>query len=148
VITPPGGFPHYGIVNESYIMLKGGIAGARKRVITIRKSLLPQVSRTSTEEIQLKWIDTASKFGHGRFQTPEEKQKFLGPTLRNPSGGDEKDKKKKEDKEKPEAEKPAETAGDKPQEKEKEKEKAKEPEKDKAEPAKKDKGGKGKGKGK
>ena len=26
----------------------------------------------------LKWIDTASKFGHGRFQTHAEKASFLG----------------------------------------------------------------------
>jgi len=96
-ITPLGGFPHYGIVNEDYIMIKGGVAGAKKRVLTIRKSLLPQTRRAALEEITLKWIDTASKFGHGRFQTKEEKDKFLGPTLRNPQGGDEKEKKKVKD---------------------------------------------------
>ena len=32
-----------------------------------------------TEKIDLKFIDTASKLGHGRFQTAEEKDKFLGP---------------------------------------------------------------------
>jgi large subunit ribosomal protein L3e len=93
VITPIGGFPHYGEVNEDFIMIKGSVAGAKKRVITLRKSLLPQTSRNATEEIQLKWIDTAAKFGHGRFQTSEEKKKFFGPTLRNPQGG-EKEKKK------------------------------------------------------
>jgi len=30
------------------------------------------------EKIALKFIDTSSKFGHGRFQTIEEKRKFLG----------------------------------------------------------------------
>jgi len=29
--------------------------------------------------VQVKFIDTASKIGHGRFQTFEEKDKFLGP---------------------------------------------------------------------
>eukprot|EP00932_Pfiesteria_piscicida_P009135 SRR837773.198.p2 GENE.SRR837773.198~~SRR837773.198.p2 ORF type:complete len:280 (-),score=155.76 SRR837773.198:36-803(-) len=77
-ITPIGGFSHYGVVNEDWIMLKGAIAGARKRLITIRKSLLPQVSRRATEKIELKFIDTASKMGHGRFQTSEEKAKFYG----------------------------------------------------------------------
>merc|ERR1711865_1232430 len=49
-----------------------------KGTITMRKSLLPQVSRRSTEKIELKFIDTSSKFGHGRFQTYEEKAKFYG----------------------------------------------------------------------
>uniref|UniRef100_A0A023GLW6 Putative ribosomal protein n=1 Tax=Amblyomma triste TaxID=251400 RepID=A0A023GLW6_AMBTT len=36
-ITPMGGFPHYGIVNCDYVMLKGCIMGPKKRVITLRK---------------------------------------------------------------------------------------------------------------
>jgi len=31
------------------------------------------------KKIQLKFIDTSSKFGHGRFQTSDERSKFLGP---------------------------------------------------------------------
>merc|ERR1712159_633155 len=77
-ITPLGGFPHYGEVNEDYVMLKGAIVGVRKRLITMRKSLLTQTSRSALEQINLKFIDTASKFGHGRFQTAEEKRKFYG----------------------------------------------------------------------
>jgi len=79
-ITPVGGFPHYGEVNEDYLMLKGCVPGVKKRLVTIRKSCVKQVSRTATEEIELKFIDTSSKFGHGRFQTIEEKVKFMGPT--------------------------------------------------------------------
>merc|ERR1711934_1313177 len=78
-ITPLGGFPHYGEVNEGYIMLKGAVTGVKKRLITLRKSLLVQTSRRALEKIELKFIDTASKFGHGRFQTLEEKRKMLGP---------------------------------------------------------------------
>jgi large subunit ribosomal protein L3e len=77
-ITPMGGFPHYGEVKEDYIMLKGCVAGAKKRVLTLRKTMVAQTSRTALEQIKLKFIDTSSKFGHGRFQTHEEKQKFLG----------------------------------------------------------------------
>eukprot|EP01026_Neomeris_dumetosa_P015772 TRINITY_DN1600_c0_g1_i4.p2 TRINITY_DN1600_c0_g1~~TRINITY_DN1600_c0_g1_i4.p2 ORF type:complete len:387 (-),score=59.23 TRINITY_DN1600_c0_g1_i4:206-1366(-) len=77
-ITPLGGFPHYGIVNEDYIMIKGNTPGPKKRPITLRRSLIPQTSRVAMEQIQLKFIDTASKFGHGRFQTAEEKLKILG----------------------------------------------------------------------
>jgi len=78
-ITPLGGFPHYGEVKEDFIMVRGTIMGPKKRVITLRKSLLPQVSRRALEEISLKFIDTSSKFGHGRFQTKKEKDDFLGP---------------------------------------------------------------------
>jgi len=78
-ITPLGGFPHYGVVREDYLMLRGCVPGVRKRVITLRKSLIPRGNRTTTEQINLKWIDTASTFGHGKFQTADEKKKFLGP---------------------------------------------------------------------
>eukprot|EP00026_Physarum_polycephalum_P001259 Phypoly_transcript_01260.p1 GENE.Phypoly_transcript_01260~~Phypoly_transcript_01260.p1 ORF type:complete len:403 (+),score=74.43 Phypoly_transcript_01260:2196-3404(+) len=79
-ITPMGGFPHYGEVKEDFVMLKGSVMGPRKRVIVLRKTLRPQISRTALEQIQLKFIDTSSKVGHGRFQTRDEKEKFLGPT--------------------------------------------------------------------
>jgi len=79
--TPMGGFSRYGEINEDWVMMKGTIMGARKRIITMRKSLLPQNSRTAQEEIALKFIDTSSKFGHGRFQTCEEKAKFFGGSV-------------------------------------------------------------------
>jgi large subunit ribosomal protein L3e len=77
-ITPMGGFPHYGEINEDFVMLKGAVMGTKKRVITLRKTLLPQTSRNALEEITLKFIDTSSKMGHGRFQTVQEKAKFYG----------------------------------------------------------------------
>eukprot|EP00850_Spirogloea_muscicola_P018158 SM000163S02326 [mRNA] locus=s163:210545:212472:+ [translate_table: standard] len=77
-ITPMGGFAHYGIIKEDYVIIKGGCMGTKKRVITLRRSLYKQQSRTALEEIKLKFIDTSSKFGHGRFQTSEEKAKQLG----------------------------------------------------------------------
>jgi len=77
-ITPLGGFPHYGVVNEDFMMIKGSVVGVTKRVLTLRKSLIPQTSRTALEQITLKFIDTSSKFGHGRFQTKDEKEKFYG----------------------------------------------------------------------
>jgi large subunit ribosomal protein L3e len=84
-ITPMGGFPHYGEVNEDYVMLKGGVPGVPKRVVTLRKSCVKQVSRSALEEIELRFIDTSSKFGHGRFQTKDEKDKFMGPTAGAPA---------------------------------------------------------------
>jgi len=77
-ITPMGGFSHYGEVTNEFVMLKGTTPGIRKRLVTLRKSLLPQVSRKAVEKISLKFIDTSSKFGHGRFQTSEEKARFFG----------------------------------------------------------------------
>jgi len=78
-ITPMGGFPHYGLVKNDFVVLKGCIPGTKKRVITLRKTLVPQTKRAALEQIKLKFIDTSSKFGHGRFQTSEEKNKFMGP---------------------------------------------------------------------
>jgi len=78
-ITPLGGFVHYGEVKEDFLMVKGCVAGPKKRVLTLRKSLLTSTSRDALEEISLKFIDTSSKFGHGRFQTADEKAKFFGP---------------------------------------------------------------------
>ena len=78
-ITPIGGFPHYGVVNNDFVMVKGGIVGTRKRPIIIRKSNFPQTTNAATEKIEVKFIDTSSKHGHGKFQTLEEKDKFMGP---------------------------------------------------------------------
>jgi len=77
-INPMGGFPHYGVVKQDFVMLKGCIMGTKKRVITLRKSLLTHTKRVALEKIDLKWIDTSSKFGHGRFQTQQEKRAFMG----------------------------------------------------------------------
>ncbi|KAI7867688.1 60S ribosomal protein L3 [Spinellus fusiger] len=83
VITPMGGFPHYGEVNEDFVVLKGCVSGAKKRVLTLRKSLTVHTKRSALEKVTLKFIDTSSKFGHGRFQTPAEKAQFLGPLKKN-----------------------------------------------------------------
>merc|ERR1711973_1031787 len=78
-ITPVGGFPHYGELNQDFLMIKGGVVGPPKRIITLRKSLLTHFRRKALEKITLKFIDTASKFGNGRFQTLQEKKNFMGP---------------------------------------------------------------------
>lgn len=85
-------------------MVKGCVVGPKKRVLTLRKvwrhrcvqphevagakplnvflslslvqSLLVHTSRKSREAIELKFIDTTSKFGHDRFQTAQEKRAF------------------------------------------------------------------------
>jgi large subunit ribosomal protein L3e len=77
-ITPLGGFPHYGIVKNDFLLLKGSIPGTKKRIITLRKSLMVHTSRRDLEAIDLKFIDTSSKFGHGAFQSIEEKKAWIG----------------------------------------------------------------------
>lgn len=77
-INPLGGFVHYGDVKNDFVLVKGAVPGVKKRVLTLRKSLKVHTSRAALEKIDLKWIDTASKFGKGRFQTPAEKAAFMG----------------------------------------------------------------------
>ena len=62
----PMGFTRYGNVNNDFL----------KR--TFRKTININKRSIATEEINLKWIDTASKFGHSRFQTKEERRRYLG----------------------------------------------------------------------
>jgi len=73
-----GGFPHYGVVRDDYIMIKGCCVGTKKRNLVLRKSLMPVTKRKHLEDVKLKFIDTTSKMGHGRFQTTAEKNKFYG----------------------------------------------------------------------
>merc|ERR1711913_217958 len=78
-INPMGGFPHYGMVKQDFVMIKGCCIGPKKRVLTLRKSLLVHTKRKALEQVKLKFIDTSSKMGHGRFQTPKDKMAFMGP---------------------------------------------------------------------
>lgn len=41
------------------------------------QSLLVHTKRSALEKINLKFIDTSSKFGHGKFQTIQEKKAFM-----------------------------------------------------------------------
>lgn len=80
-INPLGGFPHYGIVRNDWIMIKGCCIGTKKRMLTLRKNLHPHIERSNEalEDLHknvLQFIDTSSKFGHGRFQTVAEKEAF------------------------------------------------------------------------
>jgi large subunit ribosomal protein L3e len=94
-ITPMGGFVGYGVVRNDYIMLKGSVAGPRRRVITLRRPMAPQTSRKMQEKIQLKFIDTSSKLGHGRFQTRKEKAQWFGILKKERLRNDEKVRKER-----------------------------------------------------
>lgn len=82
-ITPMGGFVRYGIVNDDFLMIKGSCPGLVKRPITLRKPLVVPTNSVASEQVTLKWIDTSSKFGHGKFQTREERMAFTGPYKRD-----------------------------------------------------------------
>ena len=73
-----GGFVRYGEVNNDFVMVKGSVPGTKKRIMTLRKSMFIHKSRKALEKVELKWIDTSSNFGHGTFQTPQEKTQFQG----------------------------------------------------------------------
>jgi len=73
-----GGFVRYGQVKNDFVLLKGSVPGVKKRIMTLRKTMFTQTNRRATEKVDLKWIDTASKFGHGAYQTPAEKTQVLG----------------------------------------------------------------------
>ena len=77
-ITPMGGFGHYGIVKNDYVMIKGCCVGIRKRALILREAMFPKTVSGENSAIALKFIDTSSKFGHGRFQTLDDKNKFFG----------------------------------------------------------------------
>ena len=66
-------------MKQDFILIKGCCIGPKKRPITLRKSLIVNQRRAHRETIDLRFIDTSSKFGHGRFQTREEKRLFMGP---------------------------------------------------------------------
>lgn len=40
--------------------------------------MFTHTSRKALEKVDLKWIDTSSKFGHGAYQTAAEKRAYLG----------------------------------------------------------------------
>jgi large subunit ribosomal protein L3e len=94
-ITPLGGFVGYGPVRNDYVMLKGSVAGPRRRVITLRRPMAPQTSRKLMEQITLKFIDTSSKMGHGRFQTHKEKTQWYGPRKKDKIRQAEKERKER-----------------------------------------------------
>jgi len=77
-INPMGGWPHYGNIQDKYLMIKGSCPGCKKRPVTLRKSLRKLYKPRHKEPIGLKFVDTSSKMGHGRFQTFADKRKFMG----------------------------------------------------------------------
>eukprot|EP00766_Chilomastix_caulleryi_P003890 gnl/Chilomastix_caulleri/5027.p1 GENE.gnl/Chilomastix_caulleri/5027~~gnl/Chilomastix_caulleri/5027.p1 ORF type:complete len:91 (+),score=15.03 gnl/Chilomastix_caulleri/5027:91-363(+) len=61
--------PNYGNLKNDFMMIAGCCVGTKRRCVTLRTPIAPAKSYTT----QLKWISTASKMGHGRFQTSLER---------------------------------------------------------------------------
>ena len=49
----------------------------------LRKPLVVPTNSVARENVTLKWIDTSSKFGHGRFQTDAERRAWTGTLKRD-----------------------------------------------------------------
>jgi large subunit ribosomal protein L3 len=61
-ITPSGGFPHYGIIKNSYILIHGSIPGPAKRLIGMRDAVRYQRG-VKIEKPEISYISTTSKQG-------------------------------------------------------------------------------------
>ena len=61
-ITPAGGFPHYGIVRNSYILIHGSIPGPAKRLISLRDAVRYKRG-VKVEKTEISYISTTSKQG-------------------------------------------------------------------------------------
>jgi len=77
-INPMGGFVGYGNVMDNFVMIKGSVTGPRKRVLVLRKIAQREFKGQNSEPVTIKFIDTSSKIGAGRFQTSQEKKDFYG----------------------------------------------------------------------
>ena len=61
-ITPSGGFPHYGVIKNSYILIHGSIPGPTKRLISLRDAVRYQRG-VKIEKPEITYISTTSKQG-------------------------------------------------------------------------------------
>ncbi|MCX8194613.1 MAG: 50S ribosomal protein L3 [Candidatus Micrarchaeota archaeon] len=58
-INPKGGFPHYGVVKNEFLLLKGSVGGPVKRLIRLRKAVRKAHSAPKAPEI--KYVSLESK---------------------------------------------------------------------------------------
>ena len=61
-INPAGGFPHYGIVKNSYILIHGSIPGPTKRLVSMRDAIRYRRG-VKVEKPEITYISTTSKQG-------------------------------------------------------------------------------------
>lgn len=60
-ITPKGGFPHYGVVRNSYVLIAGSVPGSVKRLVRIRDAIRPP--KAEFAGVNLVYVSTSSKQG-------------------------------------------------------------------------------------
>lgn len=60
-ITPKGGFPHYGVVRNEYVLVAGSVPGPVKRLVRMRDAIRPPFEQY--EGINLIYVSTSSKQG-------------------------------------------------------------------------------------
>ncbi len=61
-INPVGGFKHYGLVKNGYLLLKGSVGGPAKRLIKVTPATRPS-SKIQTEPANIKYVSLSSKQG-------------------------------------------------------------------------------------
>ncbi|AEF96757.1 50S ribosomal protein L3 [Methanotorris igneus] len=61
-ITPKGGFLHYGVIRNNYVVVKGSVPGPAKRLVVLRSAIRPVEDRFGLPEIT--YISTTSKQGN------------------------------------------------------------------------------------
>jgi large subunit ribosomal protein L3 len=61
-ITPSGGFPHYGVVRNPYVLIHGSIPGPAKRLISLRDAIRYKKG-VQLEKAEISYISTTSKQG-------------------------------------------------------------------------------------
>jgi len=61
-VTPAGGFPHYGVIRNPYIIIHGSIPGPTKRLVSMRDAIRYQRG-VKVEKTEISYISTTSKQG-------------------------------------------------------------------------------------
>ncbi|MBP1662012.1 MAG: rpl3p, partial [Thermoplasmatales archaeon] len=61
-ITPAGGFPNYGVIRNSYILIHGSIPGPTKRLIGMRDAVRYQRG-VKFQKAEITYVSTTSKQG-------------------------------------------------------------------------------------
>ena len=59
-VTPAGGFLHYGVVSNDYMIIEGSLPGPAKRMLRFRDAIRP---RAEQHEVDLTYVSTSSKQG-------------------------------------------------------------------------------------
>lgn len=62
-VNPSGGFLHYGLIRNGYIVLHGSVPGPPKRLIRLRDAARPTAPDVEPENVELAYLSTQSKQG-------------------------------------------------------------------------------------